>query len=448
SITSEPERPARRKPRALAVLGASMLVAGAGGIGFGLGHSADDAVAPSAAPVTDTAATADTPDERAPETLPPIEPNTTGVAEGVPGVVTVVTSEEMAGGMDGEVAGDAVVTESSGGGGWTMFGGEPMTLLTERTTDSGVVLRAHLGQVWEQDFSGYDDFGGPEGWRPPDWCFESAQVRIAMGGGEATGTSVIDVGSVSWWTTPFGGRSVSALTMGTADANPHRVVFVQAPASVGNVTVTFGDGASDSTAPVDGVAILAVPGAGPSTDTGDGWVGPPTDFDVVFDDSAAEDVVVDGSRTGYNDPEYQQSCSPPPPALPEPGEQPADPAADEATIVDLMVTIYGDDDGGNEARIDDPTGVAEAREQVREGGFEEAAANAEAIVEELVFTSPTDAWFRYRIETTTGIFPERFGIAVNVDGTWKITRATICQDLSLAGGNCGNDTGQIRPPGS
>jgi hypothetical protein len=88
-----------------------------------------------------------------------------------------------------------------------------------------------------------------------------------------------------------------------------------------------------------------------------------------------------------------------------------------------------------------------AREQVRDSGFEEAAASAEAIVEELVFTTPTEAWFRYRIETTSGIFDKRFGIAVNVDGVWKITRNTICQDLQLAGGDCGGTVENITPPG-
>ena len=54
--------------------------------------------------------------------------------------------------------------------------------------------------------------------------------------------------------------------------------------------------------------------------------------------------------------------------------------------------------------------------------------------------------FRYRIETTTGTFGQRFGVARNIDGTWKITRATICQDLSLAGGDCGGDVGMVTPP--
>ena len=68
-------------------------------------------------------------------------------------------------------------------------------------------------------------------------------------------------------------------------------------------------------------------------------------------------------------------------------------------------------------------------------------------VEELVFTSPTEAWFRYRIETINGLFGERYGIAVFVDDVWKITRETICQDLALAGGSCGDDVRTIRPPG-
>lgn len=426
----------RPRRRALAVLGASMLVAGAGGIGFGIGRSADDngTVVPSAAPDTEPAVTAAAP--------PP-----TAAPDSAP-VSTEAIRNEVGDVMAEESSSESTSMVASGGGGWSMFGGEPMELLTERTTDSGVVLRAHLGQLWEMEFGEYEDFGGPEGWRPPAWCFESGQVRIALGGGEATGTSVIDVGSVSWWTEPFAGRAVSALNLGSADANPYRVVFVQAPASVTNVSVTFDDGASDSTAPVNGVAILAVPGASPAGAPDARWIGPPTDFDVSFDEAdGGEATTVDGSRTGYSDPEFQQSCSPPPPELPEAGEQPADPVGDETRIVDLMAAIYGDDNGDNEDRIDDLAGVAEAREQVRNGGFEEAAASAEAIVEELVFTSPTEAWFRYRIETTTGIFSERFGIAVNIDGTWKITRATICQDLSLAGGDCGGDVSPIRPPG-
>lgn len=440
---SEGDRGPNRRPkrRVVAVVGASMLVAAAGGVGFGLGRAADndDALTPAAPP------------ETAPRTESPATMSVPRVASDdeppVPGTETAETLTENAdaGTASDEVGPDPVVV--SGGGGWTMFEGEAMALLTERTTESGVTVRAHLGQLWEQDYGVEDDFGGPDGWQPPSWCFESGQVRIALGGGEATGASVIDVGSVGWWSEPFEGRAVSALTMGTVDANPYRVVFVQVPASVANVSVAFDDGATDSVAPTNGVALLVVPGAS-ATASVDGWVGPPTDFEVQLVDATGDAMIVDGSRTTYNDPEFQRSCSPPPPELRAPGEQPEDSAADEETIVELMTAIYRDDSEQNSNRFDDPTGIAEAREQVRAGDFEEAAANAEVIVEELVFTSPSEAWFRYRIETTTGTFSDRFGIAVQIDGTWKITRATICQDLSLAGGDCGGDVGPIIPPGS
>ncbi len=107
-------------------------------------------------------------------------------------------------------------------------------------------------------------------------------------------------------------------------------------------------------------------------------------------------------------------------------------------ITELMSSIYGESGESFEALgwIDDTTGVAAAREEVTAGSFEESAASAEAIVEALVFTAPDEAWFRYRIETSVTTLRDRFGIARLIDGVWKITRDTICQDLSMASGNC------------
>lgn len=447
SITTTPG-PERRPRRAVAAVGAAMLVAAAGGIGFGLGATvgSHDATLGSddVAPTTEALAV--------PATDPPVDTVAdaadTADTDGLDANTRAEVEDEAA---TAESVDPIVVSDvaSSGGEGWTVFGNEPSELLAERVTDTGITLRAHLGQLWETG----DLFGqefGPDGWQPPGWCFESGQVRIAMSGA-ASGTSVIDVGTVSWWSEPFNGRAVSSLVMGNADGNPHRVVFVQAPSDATRVSVTFEDGAGDSAAPVDGVALLVVPGAPPGEvheDVGQySWTEWRWAYDVTFERDGAEPTTIDGTANGWNDPEFTASCSPPPPALPEPGEQPVDPSADEQTIIDLMAAIYDESDSElNAERIDDPTGVAEAREQVREGSFEEAAANADAIVEELVFTSPTEAWFRYRIETTAGTFGDRFGIARRIDGTWKITRATICQDLSLAGGDCGGDVRPITPP--
>ena len=195
-----------------------MLVAAAGGVGFGLGMTAgsDDS-------------TID-PGEAAPATEPPIDVVADTIAdiddEAEPQIETDIETEEPD--FDELAASEPVTASdvaSSGSEGWTVFGNEPSELLVERVTEAGITLRAHLGQLWNTGEYHGEDFGGPDGWQPPGWCFESGQVRIAMGGA-ATGTPVIDVGSVSWWNEPYNGRSVSPLVMGNADHNPHRVVFV------------------------------------------------------------------------------------------------------------------------------------------------------------------------------------------------------------------------------
>jgi hypothetical protein len=436
SFTTEPRGAERPKRRAVAVVGAAMLVAAAGGVGFGLGRSGGSESAS-----TEVA-------EIAPAQEAPSGTESLGDQPRTVESVLATGNDSVAPGAATESAGEA-----SGGGGYAVFGNQPTELIAERITDSGITLRAHLGEIWDQSDYLVGEFGTETDWTPPGWCFESGQVRIAMSGGTATGSSVIDVGTVSWWTEPFQGRAVSWLTLGVADGNPHRVVFVQAPVDVTTVTVTHADGSTDSTAPIGGVALLVVPG-GPATtqhdeDDGYTWTEEVPDFDVTFDGPEPVTIADAHQNRGWDDLEFRQSCQPPPPALPPPGEQPADPAAAEATIVETMATIYSvSDSEANAELIDDPTGIAEGREQVRDSGFEEAAASAEAIVEELVFTTPTEAWFRYRIETTSGIFDKRFGIAVNVDGVWKITRNTICQDLQLAGGDCGGGgVENITPPG-
>ncbi|NND75030.1 MAG: hypothetical protein HKN44_08490 [Ilumatobacter sp.] len=439
--TIDPAGPGKgsRRRRVAAGIGAAMLVAAAGGVGFGIGRSLDrdDAVVTPAA------------DEVQAESTPATEPQAApGVTE--PSAAPVATepadrpaTTDAAGAEDAEPGTVTAAIDASGGAGWSTYGGQELTLLFERTTDFGVTVRAHLGELWHEP---YDQYAPAGEWQPPAWCFESGQVRLAV-----SGNGLIDVGGVSWYTEPFKGRSISWVTLGRADRAPHRLVFVQAPADATRVTATFGDGSVDSVAPQNGVAVLVVPGEPPTTvhDEGDyTWIEEVPDFEVTFD-GGAEAVTVAGTGVGtWDDPEFQASCTPPPPALPDPGEQPADPEAAEAEITELMSAMYGGAGVGEFFdRLDDPTGVEQALEQVSEGGFQEAAASAQAVVEELVFTDPATAWFRYRIETSSIDLAERYGIAVQIDGIWKITRDTVCQDLSMAGGSCGDDIRVIRPPG-
>jgi hypothetical protein len=421
--SEQPSDGASPRRRWFAVIGAAMLIAVAAGAGYGIGRNADDE-STSLEPA-DEAAPASTAETSEAETS------------------TVVDSPSAADAAPLAESDDSGGISASGGMGWSMFGYEPMQLLFDRTTDDGWTLRAHLGPTWEQDF------GFPEGdWQPAPWCYESGQLRIALGG-----NGVIDVGSVPWYSEPYQGRAVSWVTMGNADGQPTWVFVAQVPTDTENVVVTLDSGVTDAAAPQNGIAVLAVPGVGPS-EVAEGseryWIDSAPVFSVEVQGGAAAGVVESGGVGTWDDPDFRASCTPPPPPLPDPGEQPADPAAAEAEIRSAMTALYGvvgTDDVGSDL-IDDPTGVAEARQQVQEGGFAEDAAGASATIDELVFTGPDEAWFRYSIDTPGNDFDNRYGIAVLVEGVWKITRSTVCQDLSLAGGDCGGDWQQIYPPGA
>jgi hypothetical protein len=245
---------------------------------------------------------------------------------------------------------------------------------------------------------------------------------------------------------------VSSVLLGGSDASPQWVVVVQTPPEITTVRAVFATGAVDEVAPQNGVALLTAPGEAPTeVDEGDYtyWMEPTPDFAVTLEGGAEPVSIGPGSISTWDDPEFRASCQPPPPALPDAGPQPVDPAAAEAEVRAAMESLYGmvGSDGAGADLIDDPTGVAEAREQVQAGGFADDAAGATASIDELVFTAADEAWFRYSIDTPGNDFDNRYGIAVFVDGTWKITRATICQDLSLAGGDCGPGWDAIYPPG-
>jgi hypothetical protein len=320
-----------------------------------------------------------------------------------------------------------------------------MDMLFERTTGTGFGLRVALGERYPQQTQA--DWGAGE-WRPAPWCFPSAQLRVSL-----AGNGVVDIGGVPWYEQPYDGWAVSWLVLGGSDNSPQWVVVVQSPPDTTNVRATFADGSTDEVAPQNGIAALTAPGEPPTRIT-DGeysyWRDATPSFEVTFEGGPEPVTVPSDGGTPWADPEFRDSCTPPPPELPEPGEQPADPAAAEAAIRESMALLYGaiGDEADRSDLIDDPTGVAEARAQVLEGSFAEAASSAEVAIEELVFTDPGTAWFRYAIDTSQTYLDNRYGIAVDVDGVWKITRATICQDLSLAGGDCGGGWESIYPPGA
>jgi hypothetical protein len=98
--------------------------------------------------------------------------------------------------------------------------------------------------------------------------------------------------------------------------------------------------------------------------------------------------------------------------------------------------------------LDDRTGVDAAIEAVDTGQYAEAVASAVTTIDELVFTSPEEAWFRYTIDTSNGVFGPRYGTVRLIDGSWLFARAVVCQDLALAGGPCDPPVEPIMPPGA
>ena len=186
-----------------------------------------------------------------------------------------------------------------------------------------------------------------------------------------------------------------------------------------------------STSPTNGLALLAVDGVIADTFTvsvthADGTTTKPSSI-----------AGQQGANLAASASEYNDNCQPPP-ALPAAGEEPADAVAAEAALRDAFAKVYSLGHAplvDNSAYIDDITGVAVASQRLITGPFVDAGKSSDATIKVLVFISPSEAWFRYDLATSTSSFSNRYAQAhLGADGLWTITRQTICQDLALAPG--------------
>jgi hypothetical protein len=130
---------------------------------------------------------------------------------------------------------------------------------------------------------------------------------------------------------------------------------------------------------------------------------------------------------------------PPQRPLPPSGDQPADPDSAATEIRQrhaLLVNRTIPADQKPSDLLDDNTGVQAAIAAMDAGQYRDLAASATYSIDELVFTQPNEAWFRYTITTSASTYADRFGTAVFNGDVWQITRATLCQDLALAQSKC------------
>ena len=98
---------------------------------------------------------------------------------------------------------------------------------------------------------------------------------------------------------------------------------------------------------------------------------------------------------------------------------------------------YGHDDATRWSYFDDAHGFAAINEKLLAGPFAAQVKTAQIVLDDVVFESPTRAALAYHVhEPNYTDLSARFGEAVLVDGAWKITRATYCGDVALAGLVC------------
>jgi hypothetical protein len=348
--------------------------------------------------------------------------------------------------------------------------GANLDKLFRRTTSDGIAIRGYISR-----FPSSNNCQG-DGWCPPADCYPDASVT-----GELSTEAAVGIAGGA----RYGGDAPDLRVSGagvfgaSGEGSPARWTVAQAGADVATVRVSFEGGGTDEMEPVDGVVILAaladVEKAGGTVEALDGDGGVLDEADLTSVPSAqifasdtpvavsAEGMVVTegqpvtsttvpaGAVAGVAatpprfvtvgpDPGVNEHCTPPPPSLPEPGEQPGDPAAARAAIEDAFATAYSGGLGSDEAKrdaVEGSEGLTGVMEEIRNGTFAQQVKDATAKVTEIVFTSPTEAAVRYDINVANySNFTDRIGKALFIDGRWKVARVTVCADISLASGNC------------
>jgi hypothetical protein len=314
------------------------------------------------------------------------------------------------------------------------YSGAVLKQLYERTTEGGfVVVVQDLGEWGEFDFPAAEvQPVGAGGWVAPLWCTPIGSIRVTMRYKEAVGTS-----QGQRYAEPRDGLMPTLFSSGFAEGTPFRVLAMQVGDDVRRVAVEFADGAADVAKPENGWLVLAVPGAQEGR------------FELTLEEAGGTRVVRWNDIPAQGDETWISECTPPPPELPEPGVQPANADATQDIIVerfDLLWSIDVAREDKPDDLLDSWEGVAAAIDQVMAGGLADVARTSRRTITGFVFTSPTQAWFRYDIITAMGEFTDRFGYANLVDGTWRLGRAVICQDLALAGVQCEPPVETIQPP--
>jgi hypothetical protein len=324
------------------------------------------------------------------------------------------------GNSDGSASGGGVHSPT---GGARPLGKAELDRLFVRTTRDGITARAYARH---------------SRCAPSDFCVASPPPYIQADLSSDAAVTVVASSPNSPATAPLG--SVMSGLFGVAEGAPSLWVLVQTGPEVTQVRARFSGDDTDRMSPVDNVAILAHQGASAARIEAlnrSGEVVATRDIPVTTGSCGAAE-----SSTSANGPQsIVPSCSgPAPPTLPAAGPQPANPAAATAGVTAAFTAAYkGDTPGAARASaVTDNTGIAALLEQVAHGQYASSVKISSARVAEIVFISPTEAAVRFDILLGIEInFGNRIGQALFTNGSWKVSRATLCSDLARAGAPCG-----------
>ncbi len=313
--------------------------------------------------------------------------------------------------------------------------------LFTRTTHDGVTVRAYRYR-----------------WQCPPKVTCTTPGRPAVIKAELSTDSAVTLVTAGPSSSPTGASLgwVSSGVFGVDETAPAQWLLVQAGSDVGQVVVRFDSGATDRMAPVEGVAILAQQGSSGAHVEARGRTGELLDTRVVptpsgscGESSSAQSAngsesVVSGCLLPVTPGPIILTPAPnfspiPVAVLPAPGVQPANPSEARARVIDAFTTAYkGDTSGSARAgAVDNNAGIAALLDKVAHGQYADPVKVSRVRVTQVVFTSPTEATALFDILLGSQVdFANRVGQAIAVNGTWKVTRSTICSDLARASAPC------------
>jgi hypothetical protein len=262
---------------------------------------------------------------------------------------------------------------------------------------------------------------------------------------------------------------------GMIEGAPMILVVADVPPDVTRALLSHPTGGVDQMEPIDGLAALAIELPAPDPDDEDGRepqfgpFGPFGPFGQDMSTVSVEFLHLDGTTSRLSIDELfqgppawaSQECNdfsgegevfvattavfePPELELPDPGpEQPVDPAAERAAIEAVFTRLYTaiDDDMTLFETVDDASGIDLLMDDVLEMPDGDEYLSMDPEISDLVFFSPIEASFIYTSglslhnDPVMGKLPH-FGRARLVDGVWKITRSTVCQDIQKVGIPC------------